>query len=44
MLIMTNIMILLLQEKIELQEFSLGSHPPLFGLHGTRWATSGGQV
>ncbi|KAI3468850.1 hypothetical protein Pfo_025513 [Paulownia fortunei] len=30
-------------EKIELQEFSLGSRPPLFGLHGTRWATSGDQ-
>ncbi|KAL7160267.1 hypothetical protein ABFS83_01G082300 [Erythranthe nasuta] len=30
-------------EKIELQEFSLGSRPPLFGLHGARWATSGGQ-
>ncbi|GER30541.1 plant synaptotagmin [Striga asiatica] len=31
------------QEKIELQEFSLGSRPPLFGLHGTRWSTSGDQ-
>ncbi|KAJ4973199.1 hypothetical protein NE237_006373 [Protea cynaroides] len=30
-------------EKIELQEFSLGSCPPIFGLHGTRWLTSGGQ-
>ncbi|KAL0324393.1 UNVERIFIED_CONTAM: Multiple C2 and transmembrane domain-containing protein 1 [Sesamum calycinum] len=30
-------------EKIELQEFSLGSRPPLFGLHGTHWATSGDQ-
>ncbi|CAA0820558.1 C2 domain-containing protein [Striga hermonthica] len=30
-------------EKIELQEFSLGSRPPLFGLHGTRWSTSGDQ-
>ncbi|KAL3645365.1 hypothetical protein CASFOL_010545 [Castilleja foliolosa] len=28
-------------EKIDLQEFSLGSRPPLFGLHGTRWSTSG---
>ncbi|KAL6556315.1 MYF24 [Orobanche gracilis] len=30
-------------EKIELQEFSLGSLPPLLGLQGTRWSTSGGQ-
>ncbi|KAL0393415.1 UNVERIFIED_CONTAM: Multiple C2 and transmembrane domain-containing protein 1 [Sesamum latifolium] len=30
-------------EKIELQEFSLGSRPPLFGLHGMHWATSGDQ-
>ncbi|KAL3818150.1 hypothetical protein ACJIZ3_004055 [Penstemon smallii] len=30
-------------EKIELQEFSLGSHPPIFGMHGTRWSTSGDQ-
>ncbi|PIN13548.1 putative Ca2+-dependent phospholipid-binding protein [Handroanthus impetiginosus] len=30
-------------EKIELQDFSLGSRPPLFGLHGTCWATSGDQ-
>ncbi|KAL8552654.1 hypothetical protein ACS0TY_001369 [Phlomoides rotata] len=32
-----------LVEKIELQEFSLGSRPPIFGLHGTRWAASGDQ-
>ncbi|EPS58478.1 hypothetical protein M569_16336, partial [Genlisea aurea] len=30
-------------EKIELLEFSLGSRPPLFGLDGTRWTTSGDQ-
>ncbi|KAI3920777.1 hypothetical protein MKW98_005603 [Papaver atlanticum] len=30
-------------EKIELQEFSLGSTPPSFGLHGTRWSTSSDQ-
>lgn len=30
-------------ERIELQEFFLGSRPPMFGLHGTRWATSGDQ-
>ncbi|XP_059644013.1 uncharacterized protein LOC132285804 [Cornus florida] len=30
-------------ERIELQEFSLGSCPPSFGLHGTRWSTSGDQ-
>ncbi|XP_042485850.1 uncharacterized protein LOC122066088 [Macadamia integrifolia] len=30
-------------EKIELQEFSFGSNPPILGLHGTRWATSGDQ-
>ncbi|GFP81834.1 synaptotagmin-5 [Phtheirospermum japonicum] len=30
-------------DKIDLQEFSLGSRPPLFGLHGTRWSTSGDQ-
>ncbi|KAJ4960703.1 hypothetical protein NE237_020613 [Protea cynaroides] len=30
-------------EKIELQDFSLGSTPPILGLHGTRWATSGDQ-
>ncbi|KAL0312737.1 UNVERIFIED_CONTAM: Multiple C2 and transmembrane domain-containing protein 1 [Sesamum radiatum] len=33
----------IVEEKIELQEFSLGSRPPLFGLHGTHWATSGDQ-
>lgn len=30
-------------EKIELQEFSLGSKPPLLGLRGIRWSTSGDQ-
>ncbi|XP_031259322.1 extended synaptotagmin-1 [Pistacia vera] len=30
-------------EKIELQEFSLGSTPPLLGLHGTHWSSSGDQ-
>ncbi|KZV19447.1 extended synaptotagmin-3-like [Dorcoceras hygrometricum] len=30
-------------EKIELQEFSLGARPPLLGLHGVRWTTSGDQ-
>ncbi|KAK9277844.1 hypothetical protein L1049_027401 [Liquidambar formosana] len=30
-------------EKVELQEFSLGSCPPSLGLHGTRWSTSGDQ-
>ncbi|CAK7349717.1 unnamed protein product [Dovyalis caffra] len=30
-------------EKIELQEFSLGSCPPSLGLHGTHWSTSGDQ-
>ncbi|KAM5571170.1 synaptotagmin-5 [Rosa sericea] len=30
-------------ERIELQEFSLGSSPPSLGLHGTRWSTSGDQ-
>ncbi|KAL3512244.1 hypothetical protein ACH5RR_024961 [Cinchona calisaya] len=30
-------------EKIELQGFSLGSHPPILGLHGTSWSTSGDQ-
>ncbi|KAI3976577.1 hypothetical protein MKX01_008435 [Papaver californicum] len=30
-------------EKIELQEFSLGSTPPSLGLHGTRWSTSSDQ-
>ncbi|CAI9755382.1 unnamed protein product [Fraxinus pennsylvanica] len=33
----------MLIEKIELQGFSLGSCPPIFGLHGVRWATSGNQ-
>ncbi|KAI9381047.1 hypothetical protein POPTR_015G046700v4 [Populus trichocarpa] len=30
-------------EKIELQEFSLGSCPPYLGPHGTCWSTSGDQ-
>ncbi|KAK2647897.1 hypothetical protein Ddye_015386 [Dipteronia dyeriana] len=30
-------------EKIELQEFSLGSSPPGLGLHGIRWSSSGDQ-
>ncbi|KAK3020602.1 hypothetical protein RJ639_046688 [Escallonia herrerae] len=30
-------------ERIELQEFSLGSSAPILGLHGTRWSTSGDQ-
>ncbi|XP_057952419.1 synaptotagmin-5 [Malania oleifera] len=30
-------------ERIELQEFSLGSCPPCLGLHGTHWSTSGDQ-
>ncbi|XP_073047805.1 uncharacterized protein [Primulina eburnea] len=30
-------------ENIELQEFSLGARPPLLGLHGIRWTTSGDQ-
>ncbi|XAR51289.1 hypothetical protein NMG60_11005883 [Bertholletia excelsa] len=30
-----------LVERIELQEFSLGSCPPILGLHGARWSTSG---
>ncbi|XP_051114679.1 synaptotagmin-5-like [Andrographis paniculata] len=30
-------------EKVELQEFSLGSHPPLLGQHGIRWLTVGNQ-
>ncbi|CDO98425.1 unnamed protein product [Coffea canephora] len=30
-------------EKIELQEFSLGSHPPILGIHGASWSTSGDQ-
>lgn len=33
-----------LQERIELQEFSLGSCPPVLGLNGIRWSTSGDQV
>ncbi|XP_078438859.1 C2 domain-containing protein [Wolffia australiana] len=30
-------------EKIELQEFSLGSSPPTLGAHGVHWYTSGEQ-
>lgn len=30
-------------EKIELQEFSLGSKPPVLGLRGVRWSTSNDQ-
>ncbi|KAG4398447.1 hypothetical protein AAZX31_08G041200 [Glycine max] len=30
-------------EKVEVQEFSLGSCPPSLGLQGMRWSTSGGQ-
>ncbi|KAF8399118.1 hypothetical protein HHK36_014983 [Tetracentron sinense] len=30
-------------ERIELQDFSLGLCPPILGLHGTRWSTSGDQ-
>ncbi|KAF7819880.1 synaptotagmin-5 isoform X1 [Senna tora] len=30
-------------EKLELQEFSLGSCPPSLGLQGMRWSTSGDQ-
>ncbi|XP_022881162.1 extended synaptotagmin-1 [Olea europaea var. sylvestris] len=33
----------MLIEKIELQGFSLGSRPPILGLHGICWATSGNQ-
>ncbi|KAK6137658.1 hypothetical protein DH2020_028584 [Rehmannia glutinosa] len=33
----------IVEEKIELQEFFLGSRPPIFGLHGTHWSTSGDQ-
>lgn len=32
------------QDKIELQEFSLGSCPPTLGDEGMRWITSGDQV
>jgi len=31
-------------DKIELQEFSLGSCPPTLGDQGMRWITSGDQV
>ncbi|KAE9463914.1 hypothetical protein C3L33_04204, partial [Rhododendron williamsianum] len=31
-------------ERIELQGFSLGSCPPVLGLNGTRWSTSGDQL
>ncbi|XP_034673142.1 synaptotagmin-5 isoform X2 [Vitis riparia] len=30
-------------EKIELQEFLLGSSPPVLGLHGTQWSATGDQ-
>lgn len=30
-------------ERIELQEFSLGSTPPILGMHGAQWSTSGDQ-
>ncbi|RDX73488.1 Synaptotagmin-5, partial [Mucuna pruriens] len=30
-------------EKVEVQEFSLGSCPPTLGLQGMQWSTSGGQ-
>ncbi|KAM7482995.1 hypothetical protein LguiB_007578 [Lonicera macranthoides] len=30
-------------ERIELQAFSLGSCPPILGIHGTQWTTSGDQ-
>ncbi|XP_022725348.1 synaptotagmin-5-like isoform X2 [Durio zibethinus] len=33
----------IIEEKIELLEFSLGLFPPCLGLHGTRWSTSGDQ-
>ncbi|CAA7397692.1 unnamed protein product [Spirodela intermedia] len=32
-----------LLDKIELQEFSLGSCPPILGAHGVHWFTSGDQ-
>lgn len=34
----------MLQEKIELQQFSLGSCPPTFGRNCVQWITSGDQV
>ncbi|XVF50585.1 hypothetical protein PTKIN_Ptkin04bG0113300 [Pterospermum kingtungense] len=33
----------IVEEKVELLEFSLGSSPPCLGLQGTRWSTSGDQ-
>ncbi|KAJ4713403.1 Synaptotagmin like [Melia azedarach] len=33
----------MVEEKLELQEFSLGSTPPCLGLNGTRWSSSGDQ-
>ncbi|XP_058732343.1 synaptotagmin-5-like [Vicia villosa] len=30
-------------ERVDVQEFSLGSRPPSLGLHGVRWSTSGDQ-
>ncbi|KAI8528684.1 hypothetical protein RHMOL_Rhmol12G0166700 [Rhododendron molle] len=38
-----NQVILHIAERIELQEFSLGSCPPVLGLNGIRWSTSGDQ-
>jgi len=34
----------LIQDKIELQDFSLGSCPPTLGDQGMRWITSGDRV
>ncbi|XVF09594.1 hypothetical protein REPUB_Repub07fG0107300 [Reevesia pubescens] len=33
----------IVEEKVDLLEFSLGSSPPCLGLHGTSWSTSGDQ-
>ncbi|KVI04450.1 C2 calcium-dependent membrane targeting [Cynara cardunculus var. scolymus] len=30
-------------ERIELQEFSLGSRPPILGMHGAQWSSAGDQ-
>ncbi|KAJ9550563.1 hypothetical protein OSB04_014608 [Centaurea solstitialis] len=30
-------------ERIELQEFSLGSRPPIVGMHGAQWSSAGDQ-
>nr|GEX27569.1 C2 domain containing protein [Tanacetum cinerariifolium] len=32
-----------IQEKIELLEFSLGSCPPILGMHGAQWSSAGDQ-